>query len=347
LIRARQTVPKVELAGLYDYNVIMRGRKATFALIALISITLICIGRCRADVEWVSPNRLYEIKDNPAVGFFQRIISVAVSEKDGAIYVLAGPPYGIYTYHSDNGAPWKRIHLDEPADPADRVCPCGGRLWFVHKKQLFEIADNGKPVPPGNPPAPLPDTVGDIACDPADRLLIVNGARTELRRYDEKGKQNLRIGPPEKNAASPQKPAAKAAPAPRSNSINAIALDAFNRIFILDSRARSIFSFDQKGKPMKPISDDQFADISFPFNSPSIAIDTDRNIWVVNPQENTLDAYSSFGSLKKRIGKNGANTSNFEFPFVAPAQIFIDAHDRLYVIDSAESAVKVFDLKSK
>ena len=97
---------------------------------------------------------------------------------------------------------------------------------------------------------------------------------------------------------------------------------------------------------MNPISDDRFVDLSFPYDSPSIAIDADRNIWVVNPQENTLDAYSSFGSLTKRIGRNVANSNNFELPFSSPSQIVIDTNNILYLIDTADTTIKVYDLKN-
>lgn len=301
--------------------------------------------RCLAEPEWVAPKRLYEIKDNPAIGFFQRIVSMTVSDKEDALYILAGPPDGIYIYRRDNGASWKRFQLDEPLESGDRVCSCSGHVWFVHKKQLFEIAENGKPAEPKTAPAPLPDSIADAICDPAGRLLLVNGARTEFRRYDAKGVQDLRIGPPE--TEGDQTPGAAKASMPPFNLITDIAIDIFNRIYILDSRARTVFPFEQNGKQLKPVSDDRFSDIKFPNTSHSIAVDYDRNIWVVNPQQNSLDAYSLFGTLVKRIGNNSENIDNGDlgFPFITPAQIIIDADYKLYIIDSAAADVKVFEIK--
>jgi hypothetical protein len=328
----------------------MKRRLAVYAFIFLISVVCIRAADCRADTVWVSPKRLFEIKDHPSAGFFQHIIWTSVSDRERAIYVLAGPPDGIYIYHREDGSSWRQIILDEQFDPGDRICACNNRLWYVHKKQLFEIADSGKPSALRNPLTPLPGEISEIACDAAERLVVVDGTRSEIRRYNSKGNMDLRIGPQESNAAEQkQKPGAKqpAPPAqPPYKSIRAIAIDTFNRIFVLDSHSRTVFPFDQKGKPMKPISDDRFSDSSFPYNSPSIAIDMDSNIWVVNPSENSLDSYSLFGSLSIRFG-SGGNIGATGFPFINPSQIIIDANDQLYVVDSATTAIKVFDWKNR
>ncbi len=293
------------------------------------------------NAAYIRPKLLYEIKDNPAVGFFQRVITGAMSEKDGTLYVLAGTPDGVYVYHGDNGSPLRKFQLDKQLDPADRIRPCGKRIWFVRDKQLFELTKDGKLATPKDPLSPMPESVGDVFCDPADRTVLVDGSRTELRRYDGKGTMDLRIGPPKINEQQAPDQIESAEPAPFS-SIRSLAIDGFGRIFVLDSRARAVFPFDQKGRPMKPITGDKFSNTDFPYDAPSIAIDSDRNIWVVNPSENTIDAYSLFGSMIKRIESAADNG----FLFVKPVEIFIDSHDRLYIIDRAPS-ISVVDISNK
>ncbi len=309
-------------------------------IVLILSIVLTTEHGRGAEAEWMRPKLLYEIKDNPAVGFFQQVITGATAERDGALYVLAGIPDGVYIYHGDDGAPWHGFRLDVRLDPADRIRPCGNRIWFVHNKQLFEFSKDGKLAPPKNPLSPMPESVGDVFCDPSERTVLVDGTRSELRRYDIKGIMDLRIGPPQKSKQGSEPPKTEEPPA--FNSISSLAIDTFGRMFVLDSRARTVFPFDQKGRPMKPVSGDRFSDTAFPFDAPSIAIDSDRNIWVVNPSENTIDAYSLFGSLVKRI----KSATDNGFLFVAPREIFTDTHDRLYIIDRSPS-ISVVDLSNK
>lgn len=284
---------------------------------------------------------LYEIKESPQTGFFQYVISVAADERTEGLYILAGPPDGIEIHHGRDGAFWRRISLAFHAGPKDRVMPCAGRIWLAADGKLLEIDKKGSASPSKNPPGPLPDRIGEILCDASERIIVTNAAGTEIRRYDKDGNQDLLIGRPQKTGAK-QQPPKNQPPPPPFKLIRSIATDPLSRIFVFDSSC-TVFPFDQKARPLPPLPESDFQDNPFPCDSPSIAIDTDRNIWFVNSMENSIDAYNSFGALVKRIYAN----TDFGPRFIQPSSIFIDSRNRLYVTDRASASIKAFDLNKK
>lgn len=287
--------------------------------------------RCSAEPVWLQPALLYEITDYPATGFFQYILSISVNEEKGALYILAGTPDGLSAYHNDNGNPWSQIQMETRLSSGDRAAACGGRIWVAHGKKLFELTDKGVLSEP--PPAPLPKSIDEIFCDRSGRLLIVDRAGLEIRRYDSKGQLRML-------ASNPKEVDKKKPGAPVIGSIRDVASDVFGRLFILDPKSRGVLMTDEKGGPMKVITGDSFSDVHFPYDSPSIAVDSEQNVWLINSIDNTIDAYDFFGSVAKRI----ESITDSGFRFVKPEKIFIDSDDRLYLIDGGSVSVRVFDL---
>ena len=94
-----------------------------FLITFIAAVTAVaCAVRCPAEVELVEPDMLYEVKDHPDTGFFQYIVSVAVCEEEGALYVLGGAPDSLNVYHRDNGIPKGRGNHQLPVQQDNGGC---------------------------------------------------------------------------------------------------------------------------------------------------------------------------------------------------------------------------------
>lgn len=292
--------------------------------------------------EQFDPTSLYEIKESPSTGFFQYVISASVEENTDSLFVIAGPPDGIEVYYRMDGLFKRQISLPASVGAKDRVVPCAGRIWFLSGGKLLEIDRKNKAVTPANPPSPLPERIGEILCDSSERLIVTDADGKEIRRYDKKGAQDLQIGGSQ--IAVVDKQTEKQTPVPMPyKKISYITTDQFGRIFIFDAVKCAVFPFDQKARALPSLPKSDFQDVSFPCDSPSFAVDADRNLWFINSLQNSIDGYDSFGTLKKRIYANTDTGPRF----ITPSRIFIDSKNRLYVIDRASASIKVFDLNRK
>jgi hypothetical protein len=281
----------------------------------------------------LAPKLLYEISDSPASGFFQNVVSMAVDEQKGALYVLTGAPDYLAVYHNDDGLPWNQFQLDVKIASRDGVAACGGKVLILNAGGLFEMSAKGALAAPKITPSPLPKNIDEAFCDRAGRLVLVDKENLEIRRYDAKGKLDM-------TAANPADAGDGEKIKPPFLSIGDVATDVFGGLYAIDPKARSVVFLNDKGIPVKTVSGGGFSDVWFPFDSPSIAVDKDRNVWLINSADNTLDEYDSFGELMARIG----NESDTGFRFTRPQKIFFDSFNRLYVLDSTSVSIKVFDL---
>ncbi len=287
-----------------------------------------------AEPVWINPPLLYEIKDYPDTGYFQILISAAVNQSSGELYILSTSPDAISIYDSATGIPRRQIPLKTELMDGDAVCKCGDTLWLIHNRLLYEVDDRGELLSPWDQPTKMAPSFDGAICDRLDYLFLFNSYEAAVRRYSPTGELSWK-----KSSAEPELKKGVDFPVKR---INDATVDYFGRLFVLDSELRRILPFSEDGRPMVQISGDSFSDVPFPYDSPTIAIDSDKKIWMLNTSENTLDGYNMFGGLDFRIDSD----TDMGPRFLTPEDIFIDEEDRLYVIDSSSSSVLVFDLKS-
>lgn len=105
-------------------------------------------------------------------------------------------------------------------------------------------------------------------------------------------------------------------------------------IFVTDSILKKVFIFDGQGKYLREIGSNDI------FERPTgIAVGEDK-IYVVDTHAHQVLVFSAQdGQLLFRFGRNGIMDSEFHYP----THIFIDNNSQLYVTDSLNFRVQIFD----
>jgi len=113
-----------------------------------------------------------------------------------------------------------------------------------------------------------------------------------------------------------------------------VAVDRNGLIYISDSFLKRVCSFDREGKYQGDIgSTDLF------IRPAGIAIDEER-LYVVDTHGHKVGVFSKKdGSFLYSFGKNGSGTGDFNYP----TNIFIDRSGLLYITDSMNFRVQIFD----
>jgi len=113
-----------------------------------------------------------------------------------------------------------------------------------------------------------------------------------------------------------------------------VAIDKEKAIYISDSILRRILVFDRKGKYLRDIGSPDY------FIRPAgIALYGD-NIYVVDTHAHHVLAFNRFtGQLLFTFGKNGTAPGEFNYP----TNIFAGKDNRLYIMDSLNFRVQIFD----
>jgi DNA-binding beta-propeller fold protein YncE len=113
-----------------------------------------------------------------------------------------------------------------------------------------------------------------------------------------------------------------------------VAVDGDGQIFITDSVLRRVFTFNKYGKYTGEIASSDL------FERPTgIALHNDR-IYVVDTQGHRVKVFShDSGRLLFQFGKNGLKNGEFHYP----THIFASADGHLYITDSLNFRVQIFD----
>jgi len=116
----------------------------------------------------------------------------------------------------------------------------------------------------------------------------------------------------------------------------AIASDSTGRLFVTDSQADKVGVFDSKYQLLAYLTPE------FPFKQPSgIAVDETNNLLYVTDTHNHYIAVFKLDTLEyvKTIGKRGKEEGQFNFP----SHIALDNNGNLYVVDTMNARVQIFD----
>jgi DNA-binding beta-propeller fold protein YncE len=119
-----------------------------------------------------------------------------------------------------------------------------------------------------------------------------------------------------------------------------IAVDRYHtkRIYVADTGNNRVQVFNSNGKFINKWGSKGSGDLQF--NSPiDIAVDTGSgNVYVLDRKNARVQVFSSDGEYLGKWGKHGGNNNEF----IDPYGITIDSEDRVYVMDSGNHRVQVF-----
>ena len=115
-----------------------------------------------------------------------------------------------------------------------------------------------------------------------------------------------------------------------------VAVDGDDHVFVADATANRVFGYDLDGRLLIAIGREG------EFDNPSgLAVDRKRNLlYVADAKKHQVLCYSTKdGSAVRTIGHRGGAPGEFNFP----TNVFVDARGRLYVTDTMNFRIQVFD----
>jgi len=119
-----------------------------------------------------------------------------------------------------------------------------------------------------------------------------------------------------------------------------IAADADGRVFVADATLKRVFAYDRTGNLALAIGQEG------EFESPAgLAVDrANRWLYVADTVRHQVRCYSTGdGSLVRTIGRRGTEPGAFNYP----TNLFVDSRGRLYVTDTLNFRLQIFDAKGK
>lgn len=227
--------------------------------------------------------------------------------------------------------PPKEIHMVWPEPPET------ARIEFV--RSIISDDDLGKDTTStqsilrlleGEKPAKnrIVEPMGIAISDDGDRMYVSDHTQRTVFVYDFAKKTSLKIGGEDKPLAAPM----------------GVALDAHENVYVVEQAKKGVSVFDREGKFLRFITD---ASISRPTG---IAIDNTRGkIYVADTShtDNTDHTVKVFDLQGKILGTVGKGKGDMEGSFLFPTFLTVDPKGNLYVADTINSRVQVFDADGK
>lgn len=170
--------------------------------------------------------------------------------------------------------------------------------------------------------------MGIAVSDDGDRLYVSDNVQSAIFVYDFAKKTALKIGGDENPLSSPMQ----------------LALDAQENIYVVEQGKQGVRVFDRKGKLLRFITDPSIV------RPTGIAIDNARGkIYVADTAHTKSDDHTVkvFDLQGKFLGKVGKGKGNVDGAFLFPTYLTLDPKGNLYVADTLNSRVQVFDADGK
>ena len=172
------------------------------------------------------------------------------------------------------------------------------------------------------------EPMGIAVSDDGERMYISDHAQGAVFAYDFAKKTARKIGGGEKPLVTPMQ----------------LALDAQENVYVVEQAKKGVSVFDPQGKPLRFITD---ASIQRPTG---IAIDNTRGKIYVSDTSHTKSTDHTvkvFDMQGKLLGLVGKGKGDMEGSFLFPTFLTLDAQGNLYVSDTINSRVQVFDADGK
>jgi DNA-binding beta-propeller fold protein YncE len=119
-----------------------------------------------------------------------------------------------------------------------------------------------------------------------------------------------------------------------------VAVDADGKVFVADATAKRVFGYDKAGTLRLAVGqEDEFA------NPAGLAIDrAAHRLYVADTARHEIRCYSTAdGAFERTIGRRGTTPGTFNYP----TNVFVDRQGRLYVSDTMNFRLQVFDTDGK
>jgi len=227
-------------------------------------------------------------------------------------------------------APPQEIHLVWPAPPQP------ARIEFV--RSIFSDKDLGRDItfneklvefiagkkPPANR---IAEPLGLAVSDDGNRVYVSDYAQLAVFIFDFGEKKFTKVGAGE----------------PLARPVG-VALDAQENVYVVEQQKKGITVFSRKGEPLRFITDPSIERPS------GIAIDRARGkIYLADTAHSKSDTHTVkiFDMQGKLLGHLGEGKGSAPGQFLFPTYVAVDKEGNVYVTDTLNSRVQVFDADGK
>ena len=172
------------------------------------------------------------------------------------------------------------------------------------------------------------EPMGIAVSDDGNRVYVSDHSQLAVFVFDFGKKTMLKIGGAEKPLASPM----------------GLALDAQENLYVVEQGRKGVSVFDREGKELRFITDES---ISRPTG---VAVDSVRNkvyISDTSHSKNEEHAVKIFDLQGKLLGQLGKGKGDGPDSFLFPTYLSLDAKGNVYVADTLNSRVQMFDADGK
>jgi DNA-binding beta-propeller fold protein YncE len=160
-----------------------------------------------------------------------------------------------------------------------------------------------------------------------DKVYVTDIRQNKAFVFNLKGEKLLEIGGPGEKEGQFIAP-------------NAITVDRDNQIYVTDSGNNRVQVFDKNGKFLKIINGSKGGKgSSILLNPRGVAVDTNGTVIIVNSLSHTIYGFDKNGNKKFDIGGMGSENDKLNLP----NGLFLDNHDTLFVTDTVNQRIAVFN----
>jgi DNA-binding beta-propeller fold protein YncE len=172
------------------------------------------------------------------------------------------------------------------------------------------------------------EPMGLAVSDDGNRLYVADHAQSAVFIFDFAKKTMLKIGGQEKPLSAPM----------------GIALDAQENFYVAEQTKKGVSVYSREGKQLRFITD---ASISRPTG---VAVDSARNkLYVADTGHSESDEHTVkiFNLEGKLLGHLGQGKGDLPGSFLFPTYVSVDAKGNVYVSDTVNSRIQMFDADGK
>jgi len=207
-----------------------------------------------------------------------------------------------------------------------------------------------------NAPQPLPPPAGiGLAKDSSGNLYIAYSAGNNYEKFNSSGLFVSKVGV---FGTDPDGPGPLQAPNGAFKTPNGIKTDFLGNVFVVDSGNNRVEEFSSAGAFIKQIGSygldpDGPGPLQAPngtLNNPAgVTVDISGNVYVTDSANNRVEVFDSTGAFKKQIGLFGQDPDGpgpLQAPdgtLNTPSGVSVDSSGNVYVVDSGNNRVEVFD----
>jgi len=239
----------------------------------------------------------------------------------GRVYVADPPGHAVHVYDVRDGGYSK---IDVESESLIGVAAMGGRLFLTDSvgDRVICLNASGKRVWTVGAQAGLLRPTGIVAAD--DRLFVVDTLAHAIVAIGVDGRVLERFG-------------SRGAEPGQFNYPTSIARDRAGRLYVVDAMNFRVQSFTPQGRFIAAFG--QAGDGSGDFSRPKgVALDSSGHVYVVDGLQDVVQIFDASGRFLLAFGQPGHEDGEFWL-----ASGIAIADDRIYVADSSNGRVQVFD----